>query len=110
MDCPDEMCNAVSSVKQSATLCGSSLLSDHTLYLQCFGRSAAPSGQRPQSAALSNKKVTRNCTEDWRALSTDNETMNSSLPSEKDPHTPVQPLCLAKSRDKPLELQDEINR
>lgn len=80
---------AVSSVKQSATLHGSSLLSDHTLY-SVFGGQQLLGGQRPQSAAFSNKKVTRNWTE-W--LEGSKQTMNSSLPSEKDLHGPVQPCA-----------------
>ena len=84
-----KMCYAVSSVQQSATLRGSSLLSDHTLY-SVFGGQQLFGGQRPQSAAFSNKKVTRNWTE-W--LEGSEQTMNSSLPSEKDLHTPVQPCA-----------------
>lgn len=102
-----KMCNAVSSVKQFATLCGSSLLSHHTLYLQCFWRSAAPRWAEAPVSRLSNKKVTRNWTE-WLEGSEHRQWNNEFKPPiwERSAHT-SSALCLAKSRDKPLELQDE---
>lgn len=64
----------------------------HCIY-SVFGGQQLLGGQRPQSAAFLTRKWQEIGLSDWRALSTDNETMNSSLPSEKDLHTPVQPCA-----------------